>query len=389
MGYTFKMLLAALLLAAGPALAQTRIGPVKPGGTGGARGFGKAGPSGVSSVNLPDMSVGLKGSLPDISTPEVQPGASLALPAPVMAVAQAAEAGELAAREEMNEFLRRSVAVHRRNANLQKVQEQIRAAPEGEKAPFIAESNRLQGLQLEDLIEEFYPQEEAERTMDDFLGHIRNAQLTINIDPNMILSDGRSLLDGLMEDGVYKNYSETGVTQGMATDARAGVEDRLFEGLAGAPASERPKYGALNVLENPAGGAPRYSDYTNGEKGVYFVLKEDVKKRSTITARDTLDNMGMSPVGTFASPAYALKDMPREDLLALYLWRSGDSDGVKPNPRSKTGPEVQVFGDVRIDNTGGTGDVQSLRVHSSLRGTPAEAKVQALADKYKIELVWY
>ncbi|MFH2204547.1 MAG: DUF3626 domain-containing protein [Elusimicrobiota bacterium] len=308
--------------------------------------------------------------------------ANKTLPAPVAAANKKAATKEQAAQNEIGEFLRRSIAVERRNAQLKNVQEQIKTVPEERKKELIKESNRLQDLSLEALIDAYFPKAEADAAMENFISHVQNAELTINFDPNMKLPDGRSIIDGFMADGVYKNYAQTGVTQGIATKQRAVAEDKMFEGLAGAAPEKRPKYASVNVTEDPAGGAPRYSDYSKGEKGVYFVLKDGLKRRATLTARDTLDNMGTVPVGTFDNAAYALNDMPRENLLELFRWVAGGRVGPRPDVR--TNPEVQIFDEVRLKD-----DVERMAAHRAYRGTPAEGGIRALAGQLGLRLVWY
>lgn len=275
--------------------------------------------------------------------------------------------------------------MRRRDFELKAVVEKIRSSEGEEKKIWIAKSNALQDLPLEALIETYYPRADALNDLDAFLASVREAEVTINIDPTLKLPDGGSVLDGLLRDGEYKNYSETGVTQGLATKRRAGVEDLLF-GLSGARPQERPKYAALNLSRSPAGAAGRYSDFAKGERGVYLALKDGVKSRSTITARDTLDNQGMSPVGTFEKPAAALKDMDREKLLALYLWELGGRTGERPS--DAVNPEVQIFGEVRLDDGLGRGDVKHIAAHPSYRGTPVETALRALAGKYALKFLW-
>jgi len=367
------------------AFSNVRVGKPVSGGGFGTRVAtpGAAQSGGVTGVKLGQMPLNVGSSLPSVSAPT--PNMALpqsAVPAAVAAAEETAQAKQEAALHDMKTFLRRAVAVERRNADLKVVQDKMKELPFEERGELIAESNRLQNLELDDLIERYFPQEQADSAMSSLMGYVKNAEVTINIDPNMKLKDGRSILDGLFDEGVYKNYSETGVTQGLETRKRAEAEDRLFKGLENAPPSARPKYGSLNLTQDPAGGAPRYSDYTNGRKGVYFALKNDVKNRSTLTARDTLDNMGMSPVGTLKSPAPALQDMPREHLLALSRWESGGRQG--PRPDIRLNPEVQIFDAVRLD-----ADVHYLAAHRDYKGTPAEEGLKKLAAKYGLELRWY
>ncbi|MEB9897169.1 DUF3626 domain-containing protein [Bacillus cereus] len=88
-----------------------------------------------------------------------------------------------------------------------------------------------------------------------------SARVTVNFHPDRLFADGLLVVEGLLRDGVYRSQFETGVTSASPTAYSGGDrwERRLFGGAyhpAGVAHRERPKYGALNLMQHPHGGAP-------------------------------------------------------------------------------------------------------------------------------------
>lgn len=87
-------------------------------------------------------------------------------------------------------------------------------------------------------------------------------RISLNFHPDRTQA-GRSVLEALLRDGAYRSQFETGTSNGGLTAHPGGDrwqwESRIFGGAYdAAPASERPKYGALNFRRSPAGAAPRF-----------------------------------------------------------------------------------------------------------------------------------
>lgn len=87
-------------------------------------------------------------------------------------------------------------------------------------------------------------------------------RVTLNFHPAR-LSDGRSVLQHLARDGVYRSQFETGSSNGGLTARPGGDrwrwEQRIFgHAYDDAAATDRPKYGALNHRRRRIGGAPRF-----------------------------------------------------------------------------------------------------------------------------------
>ena len=96
---------------------------------------------------------------------------------------------------------------------------------------------------------------------------------------------------------MYRNQFETGLSSGSPTAFPGGERDlwerRLFGGAyhaEGVLDSERPKYGALEVVRFPDGPAPRFGSS-------YFVLR-GVGERTSITFMGSEDPRATGRAGT-------------------------------------------------------------------------------------------
>jgi hypothetical protein len=91
------------------------------------------------------------------------------------------------------------------------------------------------------------------------------AQVTLSFHPDRLLADGLTVAEGLLRDGFYKNQFETGISNGSRSAFRGGARDGWEHKLFGrayhdpeTQAHERPKYGALDLMQHPDGGSPRF-----------------------------------------------------------------------------------------------------------------------------------
>src|SRR5207248_11515981 len=110
-----------------------------------------------------------------------------------------------------------------------------------------------------------------------------------------------TVAESLLTEGVYRNQFETGLSSGSPTAFPGGERDdwerTLFGGAyhaEGVLASERPKYGSLELVRFPDGPAPRFGS-------CYFVLR-DVGARTSITFMGSEDRNATNRVGTLATP---------------------------------------------------------------------------------------
>ncbi len=101
----------------------------------------------------------------------------------------------------------------------------------------------------------------------------RHARIVTHFHPDRIGGKPANVADCLHTEGVYRNQFETGLSSGSPTAYPGGERDNWERTLFGAayhvegvPASERPKYGSLELVRFPDGPAPRFGS-------CYFVLR--------------------------------------------------------------------------------------------------------------------
>ena len=90
-------------------------------------------------------------------------------------------------------------------------------------------------------------------------------------------------------------------------------EDKVFNNLfIDAKDHERVKYGAINILNHPEGVAP-----LKGYGRSYFILKDHVKPRCTISYKSCLNTMG--EFGTFHHFYHILLKFTNEELKKTFV----------------------------------------------------------------------
>ncbi|MFI0237445.1 DUF3626 domain-containing protein [Streptomyces sp. NPDC016845] len=201
-----------------------------------------------------------------------------------------------------------------------------------------------------------------------------HARVTLNFHPDRLLADGRTTVaDRIAADGRYRGQYETGLSNGSRSahpgGLRDGWEETLFGGAyTGAAATERPKYGALNLARHADGAAPRFGS-------CHVRLRPEVSARATFCFGDS--HVGPADLGT--------RDALLPVLAALVAdaAASGQSVGVagadpvavvRGLPYPSASPEVgrsldfyveaQVHGDVDLRR-----DAEALVLDPSFRAT--------------------
>lgn len=247
------------------------------------------------------------------------------------------------------------------------------------------------------------------------------APLTINIDLSRVLSpvaisSNYAALEGLPSSPTpldllsrfdsYLNALEVGVSTGNPGAGVGGHRDNklrhLFRGAYDAEKNGvlgRPHYGAINFGRFTLGAAPAFGD-------CYFELKKDPELRARVSVLPHDSNFcGPAEIGTLDRLDHVLvdafgfgkDDAERKGLLtSLMAGVAGKSAGAQPPFRVVTNSlkqckyqdldylEIQVHGPIDFAH-----DVERLVVSSKYQGTPTEAKLQAFADKFGIELAWH
>jgi hypothetical protein len=172
----------------------------------------------------------------------------------------------------------------------------------------------------------------------------------LNFHPDRLVN-GLPLLEQLGRDGVYRSQFETGTSNGGLTAHPGGDrwrwESRIFgHAYDDAPASDRPKYGALNFRRKLAGAAPRFGS-------AHFRLSGQSLGRTTFCYPDSV----FEPVDLGVAARMSLIEKAKAD----------DKDALDDYI------EAQVHGPVRLDH-----DVEALVLDPCFRGTDVEALALAL-----------
>ena len=123
--------------------------------------------------------------------------------------------------------------------------------------------------------------------IDEAIASIRqHARVGLHFHPDRLNPSGRSVAEMLLTEGYYKNQFETLLSNGKLApqigSPRDDWENNMFGDAYGptVPLSERPKYGALNLMLLPDGPSPRFGS-------CYLLLKPSVLNRCTFTYMDS------------------------------------------------------------------------------------------------------
>ena len=125
-----------------------------------------------------------------------------------------------------------------------------------------------------------------------------HARVVLHFHPDRIGNQSKTVAQALFEEGVYRNQFETGLSTGSLTAFPGGPRDtwerQLFGGAyhsEGATDSDRPKYGALEMVRHPDGPIPRFGS-------CYFVLRPHVSVRTSFTFAGSEDSRAAEQLGT-------------------------------------------------------------------------------------------
>jgi len=120
----------------------------------------------------------------------------------------------------------------------------------------------------------------------------------------------------LMVDSYYRNQFETGTSKGLnILPIREGWEEKLFgECYKDALPFERPKYGVLDIMNDPEGVAAAKGMYGRS----YAILKQ-ARFRCTLTPRDSgQSSVGFEHTGTLDMCAHVLMEFSDEELREVH-----------------------------------------------------------------------
>lgn len=244
-----------------------------------------------------------------------------------------------------------------------------------------------------------------ERDFDEAIQSIRShAQVVLNFHPERLSVTGKTVAQGLWQDGIYKNQYETGLSSGSPSAFRGGDRDvwekRLFGGAyhgAGVSPADRPKYGALEIMYHADGAAPRFGS-------CFFVLHTDVSKRSTFTFGGSQEDEAIACTGTLDTIEIVIAPLLREvengsgalgvdNLTVADLMRQltrGLSTRIADQSTRPLGKALDSFLEAQIHGTIDLHqDVEKLVADPAFRGSPTEKDLRAICSTYDILLEWH
>ena len=119
------------------------------------------------------------------------------------------------------------------------------------------------------------------------VGNVLCKPISINFHPDRLSNNMATIIDNLIQHGVYQGQFQTGTTNGGKSAYIGGDsfawEQRLFNNSYPQETLERPKYGALNLLMYVDGASARFGSS-------FFTLKNDIAKRCTFSYGDSSTN---------------------------------------------------------------------------------------------------
>ncbi len=224
------------------------------------------------------------------------------------------------------------------------------------------------------------------------------ARVGLQFHPDRLLAGGTTVVESLLKSGFYRSQFETGVSSGSLTAYQGGPRDlwevEMFGEIYQNCAGERPKYGALDLLQHPDGPCPRFGS-------CYFLLSQEVSRRCSFTFGDShrcpvhrgtleeFEDLSSALLTESFERNFALGegDLPPADLLAriLELEKPRSALGDRPPGRNLDHYlEAQVHGPISLKE-----DVELLVADPSFLGTPTEDHLRALSQNFGIELSWH
>jgi hypothetical protein len=241
-----------------------------------------------------------------------------------------------------------------------------------------------------------------------------HARVVLHFHPDRIGFKQIPVAEALLQDGFYRNQFETGLSTGglftIAGSPRDSWERTLFGGAYHTEAvtnSQRPKYGALELVRYADGPIPRFGS-------CYFVLRPNVSNRTSFTFAGSEDPRAAERLGTidtmdavmaalldeiegggtaappwppFRAPTLGVPNLTVARLLQLFqdLARPRkDPSHLEPGRVLDTQVEAQVHGPIDLRE-----DVELLVADPAFAETSTGNSLRALATRYDFPLWWH
>lgn len=189
-----------------------------------------------------------------------------------------------------------------------------------------------------------------------------------NVAP-IIIHFSPHLVEKFTQDGVYRNIFEVDIGvkgEGYRVSRRTWESACFLKLYDAADDTSRPKYGALNFLNNPAG-IPSANSYGS----CYFELQDAVRIRTTLANGDTA---GTSTIGVLAYCMHILRFLTAGEIMDLIKIVTGKIPHSKAYDNIYR--EIQIHGDIRFDR-----DIKCMHVDEPSWNLYRE-KIEAFASRY-------
>lgn len=231
--------------------------------------------------------------------------------------------------------------------------------------------------------------------------HIKdNAKVVIHFHPDKPTKTGRNVIESLLDEGVYRNQFETGISNGGLSAFQGGERDewekRLFGGVyqkSEVARSDRPKYGALDLLHYSDGASPRFGS-------CYFQLKQEITNYCSFTFKDSyyepqelgcleyFDTIMLSMLREVEKTGeiFGHKNLTISSLLEQLSKKPITHHNFSTNFGRLLDEyiEAQIHSSINLDS-----NVEKLVADSSFIGTDIENNLIQLCEKYNICLDWH
>jgi hypothetical protein len=242
-----------------------------------------------------------------------------------------------------------------------------------------------------------------------------HARVVVHFHPDRLGRKSSTVAEALLSEGVYRNQFETGLSSGGLSAFRGGARDAwemtLFGGayhMGAVPASERPKYGALELVRFPDGPIPRFGS-------CYFVLRPSVSMRTSFTFMGSEDPRATERLGVIGQmdcvmtallaeieeggvstppwPPFRAPTLGVPNLTVSRLLRDIIKDLQQPRREPAEGKlgrvldteiEAQVHGPIELHR-----DVELLVADPAFAGKPTGTHLRELALRSGIPLRWH
>ena len=241
-----------------------------------------------------------------------------------------------------------------------------------------------------------------------------HARVVVHFHPDRIGNKPTTVAEALLEEGIYRNQFETGISAGGLSAFPGGPRDTWERTLFGGAyhtedvtGSERPKYGALELVRYSDGPIPRFGS-------CYLVLHPSVTRRTSFTFAGSEDPRAAEQLGTIdrmenvmaalfaeieggamAAPPWPPFRAPTLGVPNLTVARLLEVLGVLAQPRRdpaelETGRvldtqiEAQVHGPIELEQ-----DVELLVADPAFAGTNTGTTLREISQRYGFPLRWH